>query len=222
MVAPLTVSDSEVHPRLLVHFDCRGARSSTAVGDTLVCERGGGKWRSARSFVWIGYELLEVGVRVSWISPPKRAGRLGTEMVGWCWNDANPLALSSRQGLHLIETSQGHRLPSHTRRLLVTAAVDGLQFLHPIKVGDLIIPIPRPSPGCSPPSLECKWDCFPRSPHGPSRQQGGVSDVCRDFAGRSRVPVRPSSSHRDERRWEQAHARRGSDSLESFRLGLTA
>src|SRR5207247_1258957 len=30
----------------------------------------------------------------------------------------------------------GHR---HTRSLLVTAAVDGLQFLHPIKVGDLII-----------------------------------------------------------------------------------
>ena len=27
----------------------------------------------------------------------------------------------------------------HTRCLLVTAAVDGLQFLHPIKVGDLII-----------------------------------------------------------------------------------
>ena len=27
----------------------------------------------------------------------------------------------------------------HTRSLLVTAAVDGLQFLHPIKVGDLII-----------------------------------------------------------------------------------
>src|SRR6185436_2429125 len=27
----------------------------------------------------------------------------------------------------------------HTRSMLVTAAVDGLQFLHPIKVGDLII-----------------------------------------------------------------------------------
>ena len=31
---------------------------------------------------------------------------------------------------------RGHR---HTRSLLVTAAVDGLQFLHPIKIGDLII-----------------------------------------------------------------------------------
>ena len=41
--------------------------------------------------------------------------------------------------MHLIDIAgaiAGHR---HTRRLLVTAAVDGLQFLHPIKVGDLII-----------------------------------------------------------------------------------
>ena len=41
--------------------------------------------------------------------------------------------------MHLIDVAgaiAGHR---HTRSPLVTAAVDGLQFLHPIKVGDLII-----------------------------------------------------------------------------------
>jgi len=41
--------------------------------------------------------------------------------------------------MHLIDIAgaiAGHR---HTRTPLVTAAVDGLQFLHPIKIGDLIL-----------------------------------------------------------------------------------
>jgi acyl-CoA hydrolase len=55
-------------------------------------------------------------------------------------NDANPLGfILGGRVMHLIDIAgaiAGHR---HTRSLLVTAAVDGLQFLHPIKVGDLII-----------------------------------------------------------------------------------
>jgi acyl-CoA hydrolase len=55
-------------------------------------------------------------------------------------NDANPLGfILGGSVMHLIDIAgaiAGHR---HTRSLLVTAAVDGLQFLHPIKVGDLII-----------------------------------------------------------------------------------
>jgi acyl-CoA hydrolase len=55
-------------------------------------------------------------------------------------NDANPLGfILGGTVMHLIDIAgaiAGHR---HTRTLLVTAAVDGLQFLHPIKVGDLII-----------------------------------------------------------------------------------
>ena len=55
-------------------------------------------------------------------------------------NDANPLGfILGGTVMHLIDIAgaiAGHR---HTRSLLVTAAVDGLQFLHPIKVGDLII-----------------------------------------------------------------------------------
>ena len=55
-------------------------------------------------------------------------------------NDANPLGfILGGTVMHLIDITgaiAGHR---HTRSLLVTAAVDGLQFLHPIKVGDLII-----------------------------------------------------------------------------------
>jgi acyl-CoA hydrolase len=41
--------------------------------------------------------------------------------------------------VHLIDIAGAIACHRHTRTLLVTAAVDGLQFLHPIKVGDLII-----------------------------------------------------------------------------------
>jgi len=55
-------------------------------------------------------------------------------------NDANPLGcILGGSVMHLIDIAgaiAGHR---HTRQPLVTAAVDGLQFLHPIRVGDLII-----------------------------------------------------------------------------------
>src|SRR5476649_2924428 len=71
----------------------------------------------------------------------KRASESATEMVQVVLpNDANPLGfILGGTVMHLIDIAgaiAGHR---HTRSLLVTAAVDGLQFLHPIKVGDLII-----------------------------------------------------------------------------------
>src|SRR5207248_2531314 len=72
---------------------------------------------------------------------PKSASPSATEMVQVVLpNDANPLGfILGGTVMHLIDIAgaiAGHR---HTRSLLVTAAVDGLQFLHPIKVGDLII-----------------------------------------------------------------------------------
>jgi acyl-CoA hydrolase len=71
----------------------------------------------------------------------KPASESATEMVQVVLpNDANPLGyILGGTVMHLIDIAgaiAGHR---HTRSLLVTAAVDGLQFLHPIKVGDLII-----------------------------------------------------------------------------------
>lgn len=74
-------------------------------------------------------------------SPPKKPSESMTEMVQVVLpNDANPLGyLLGGTAMHLIDIAgaiAGHR---HTRSLLVTAAVDGLQFLHPIKVGDLVI-----------------------------------------------------------------------------------
>jgi acyl-CoA hydrolase len=72
---------------------------------------------------------------------PKRAAESETEMVQVVLpNDANPLGfILGGTVMHLIDIAgaiAGHR---HTRTRLVTAAVDGLEFLHPIKVGDLII-----------------------------------------------------------------------------------
>jgi acyl-CoA hydrolase len=72
---------------------------------------------------------------------PKRAAESATEMVQVVLpNDANPLGyILGGSVMHLIDIAAaiaGHR---HTRTPLVTAAVDELQFLHPIKVGDLII-----------------------------------------------------------------------------------
>ena len=55
-------------------------------------------------------------------------------------NDANPMGFALggyvMHSIDLVAASAAYR---HTRGLLVTAAVDGLQFLHPVRVGDLII-----------------------------------------------------------------------------------
>ena len=72
---------------------------------------------------------------------PKRASDSATEMVQVVLpNDANPLGfILGGTVMHLIDIAGAIACHRHTRTLLVTAAVDGLQFLHPIKVGDLII-----------------------------------------------------------------------------------
>jgi acyl-CoA hydrolase len=55
-------------------------------------------------------------------------------------NDANPLGfILGGTVMHLIDIAGAIACHRHTRSLVVTAAVDGLQFLHSIKVGDLII-----------------------------------------------------------------------------------
>jgi acyl-CoA hydrolase len=72
---------------------------------------------------------------------PKPAAASATEMVQVVLpNDANPLGyILGGTVMHLIDIAGAIACHRHTRSLLVTAAVDGLQFLHPISVGDLII-----------------------------------------------------------------------------------
>src|SRR5437763_14399386 len=72
---------------------------------------------------------------------PKRAAESATEMVQVVLpNDANPLGyILGGTVMHLIDIAGAIAAHRHTRTLLVTAAVDDLQFLHSIKVGALII-----------------------------------------------------------------------------------
>ena len=71
----------------------------------------------------------------------KPASESATEMVQVVLpNDTNPLGfILGGTVMHLIDIAGAIACHRHTRSLLVTAAVDDLQFLHPIKVGDLII-----------------------------------------------------------------------------------
>jgi acyl-CoA hydrolase len=75
------------------------------------------------------------------MASPRRASESYTEMVQAVLpNDANPLGfLLGGTAMHLIDIAGAIAAHRHTRSLLVTAAVDGLQFLHPIKIGDLVI-----------------------------------------------------------------------------------
>ena len=72
---------------------------------------------------------------------PKRPADSATEMVQVVLpNDANPLGyILGGTVMHLIDIAGAIAAHRHTRTLLVTAAVDGLEFLHSIRVGDLII-----------------------------------------------------------------------------------
>ena len=73
--------------------------------------------------------------------PGKRPVESLTEMVQVVLpNDANPLGfILGGTVMHLIDIAGAIAALRHARVVLVTAAVDGLQFLHPIRVGDLII-----------------------------------------------------------------------------------
>jgi acyl-CoA hydrolase len=73
--------------------------------------------------------------------PPRQPSESATEMVQVVLpNDANPLGyILGGTVMHLIDIAGAIAAHRHARTPMVTAAVDGLQFLHPIKVGDLII-----------------------------------------------------------------------------------
>ena len=64
--------------------------------------------------------------------------------------------------MHLIDIAGAIACHRHTRSLLVTAAVDGLQFLHSIKVGDLIILQARVTAASGRPRWKWKWTCSPK------------------------------------------------------------
>jgi acyl-CoA hydrolase len=72
---------------------------------------------------------------------PKRSADSFTEMVQVVLpNDANPLGfILGGAVMHLIDMAGAIASLRHTRQPMMTAAVDDLQFVHPIKIGDLIL-----------------------------------------------------------------------------------
>src|SRR5438132_6546863 len=144
---------------------------------------------------------------------PKRAADSATEMVQVVLpNDGNPLGfILGGTVMHLIDIAGAIACHRHTRTLLVTAAVDDLQFLHSIKVGDLIILKSRVTCVFTT-SLEVQVDVYSEETLTgnrllTSRAYLTFVAVSRDGA---RVPVPPLILETDEERrvCDEAHARR--------------
>src|SRR5688500_246021 len=72
---------------------------------------------------------------------PKPASESATEMVEVVLpNDANPMGfMLGGAVMHLIDIAGAIAAFRHARELVVTAAVDGLEFLNPIRVGDFVV-----------------------------------------------------------------------------------
>jgi acyl-CoA hydrolase len=144
---------------------------------------------------------------------PKRAAESATEMVQVVLpNDANPLGfILGGTVMHLIDIAGAIACHRHTRSLLVTAAVDDLQFLHSIKVGDLIILKSRVTCVFTT-SLEVQVDVFSEETLTGTRQltsRAFLTFVAIDRNG-GRVRVAPLLVETEEERriCEQAHERR--------------
>jgi acyl-CoA hydrolase len=144
---------------------------------------------------------------------PKRADESATEMVQVVLpNDANPLGfILGGTVMHLIDIAGAIACHRHTRSLLVTAAVDGLEFLYPIKVGDLIILKSRVTCTFST-SLEVEVEVFSEETLTGKRRMTSrayLTFVAIDREGRKhQVPPLVIETEEDRRRCEHAHARR--------------
>ncbi len=144
---------------------------------------------------------------------PKRAEESETEMVQVVLpNDANPLGyILGGTVMHLIDIAGAIACHRHARTRVVTAAVDDLQFLHSIKVGDLIILRARVT--CTfTTSLEVQVDVFSEEALTGARQltsRAFLTFVAIDAQG-GRVLVPPLVVETDDQRrnCDEAHARR--------------
>jgi acyl-CoA hydrolase len=127
-------------------------------------------------------------------------------------NDANPLGfILGGTVMHLIDMAGAIACHRHTRSLLVTAAVDGLQFLNSISIGDLII-LRATVTAAFTTSLEVEVEVFSEGTLTGERKHTSrayLTFVAIDRAG-GRVPVPPLLLDTDEQRQKarDAHVRR--------------
>ena len=147
------------------------------------------------------------------MSTPKRPAESATEMVQVVLpNDANPLGyILGGTVMHLIDIAGAIASMRHARTPMVTAAVDELHFLHPIKVGDLIILQARVT-GAFRTSLEVGVDVFSEKILTGERQltsRAYLTFVTAPSAG-PRATVPPLLPETDEERAAEqaAHVRR--------------
>jgi acyl-CoA hydrolase len=145
--------------------------------------------------------------------PSKPSSASATEMVQVVLpNDANPLGfILGGTVMHLIDIAGAIAAHRHARSPMVTAAVDGLQFLHPIKIGDLIILRARVTAAFRT-SLEVEVEVFSEATLTGERKRTSeayLTFVAVDEQGRG-VPVPPLAleSEEDHRKAAAAAVRR--------------
>jgi len=127
-------------------------------------------------------------------------------------NDSNPLGfILGGTVMHLIDITGAIACHRHTNKLALTAGVDGLEFIHPIKVGDLIILKSRVT--CTfKTSLEVEVEVFSEQIETGNRRltsRAYLTFVSIDREGKAQ-PVAPLLIDNDEDRetCRQAHERR--------------
>lgn len=127
-------------------------------------------------------------------------------------NDSNPLGfILGGTVMHLIDITGAIACHRHTNTLALTAGVDGLEFIHPIKVGDLIILKSRVTCVFST-SLEVEVEVFSEEIETGTRKltsRAYLTFVSIDKNGKAQmVPPLLAETPDDEERVRQAHERR--------------
>jgi acyl-CoA hydrolase len=126
--------------------------------------------------------------------------------------------------MHLIDITGAIACHRHTNTLALTAAVDGLEFVHPIKVGDMIILKSRVT--CTfRTSLEVEVEVFSEEILTGARRltsRAYLTFVSIDAEGRPQ-PVAPLliETSEDEVRCGEAHARRAERLAKRTKGGVT-
>lgn len=127
-------------------------------------------------------------------------------------NDANPLGfILGGTVMHLVDIAGAIACHRHARSRVVTAAVDDLVFLHPIKVGDVIILEARVTCAFTT-SLEVQVEVFSEEALTGRRQltsRAFLTFVAIDEHG-AKVPVPPllTETPEEERTCREARTRR--------------
>jgi acyl-CoA hydrolase len=144
---------------------------------------------------------------------PKRWQDSATETVQVVLpNDSNPLGyILGGTVMHMMDITGAIACHRHTNRLALTASVDSVDFLHPIKIGDIIILKSRVTCTFNT-SLEVEVEVFSESITKGERKltsHAYLTFVSLDENGKpTAVPPLAVETPEDEERCRQAHIRR--------------